>query len=103
MVRHKHRYHRAENRRGRAPGGCVRLAVRQDATHVEITVTDTGCGIPPQNLPFIFERFWQANRTAGGAGLGLAIVKGIVESHNGEISVESRPGHGTTFRLRLPG
>ena len=65
-------------------------------------MTDTGCGIPPQNLPFIFERFWQANRTAGGAGLGLAIVKGIVESHNGEISVESRPGHGTIFRLRLP-
>lgn len=83
-------------------GGCVRLAARQDPTHVEIIVADSGCGIPSENLSHIFERFWQANRTSGGAGLGLAIVKGIVESHNGEISVESRLGHGTTFRLRLP-
>jgi two-component system sensor histidine kinase BaeS len=65
-------------------------------------VQDTGCGIAPEHLPSIFTRFWQANDTIGGAGLGLAIVKGIVESHRGQIHVDSVPDVGTTFHLRLP-
>jgi PAS domain S-box-containing protein len=83
-------------------GGRVALIVRMTPGGVEIRVTDTGCGIAPEQLPLIFDRFWQANRGIDGAGLGLAIVKGIVESHNGTIGVESAPGQGTTFHVRLP-
>lgn len=83
-------------------GGQVRIATRQDGTDLEISVEDTGCGIAPDHVTSIFDRFWQADRTSGGAGLGLAIVKGIVESHGGHIRVESVPHVGTTFRVRLP-
>jgi signal transduction histidine kinase len=84
------------------PGGRIVLTARSGPEHVGISVRDTGCGIARENFGLIFDRFWQADRTAGGAGLGLAIVKGIVESHHGEIRVESEPGHGTTFFVRLP-
>lgn len=83
-------------------GGCVCVRARRRGAQVEIVVQDTGCGIATDALPSIFDRFWQANRTSGGAGLGLAIVKGIVESHGGEIAVESTEGHGTTFRILVP-
>ena len=83
-------------------GGRVLIGARQEPSHLDIVVEDTGCGIAPENLPSIFNRFWQANRTSGGAGLGLAIVKGIVESHHGQIHVESALNRGTTFRVRLP-
>ena len=83
-------------------GGRVCVRARQRSAHVEIVVRDTGCGIAAAALPSIFDRFWQANRTSGGAGLGLAIVKGIVESHGGEIAVESTEGHGTAFKILLP-
>jgi signal transduction histidine kinase len=66
-------------------------------------VRDTGRGIPPDHLPRVFDRFWQARKTEGqGAGLGLAIVKSIVEAHRGRIWVESAPGEGSTFYLTLP-
>src|SRR5688572_23000090 len=84
------------------PGGCVSVSAQTGPRAIELAVRDTGCGIAPENLSMIFDRFWQANRLTGGAGLGLAIVKGIIESHAGEISVESVPGAGTTFRVRLP-
>jgi PAS domain S-box-containing protein len=83
-------------------GGQVRIGTRRDGTDLEIIVDDTGCGIAPEHVTSIFDRFWQADRTSGGAGLGLAIVKGIVESHRGRIHVESAPGRGATFRVRLP-
>jgi signal transduction histidine kinase len=83
-------------------GGRVSLGVRPEPSHVELVVSDTGCGIEPAHLPAIFDQFWQADRTSGGAGLGLAIVKGIVEAHCGAVTVDSAPGRGTTFRLRLP-
>jgi PAS domain S-box-containing protein len=83
-------------------GGDVRIGTRRDGTDLEIVVDDTGCGIGPEHVASIFDRFWQADRTSGGAGLGLAIVKGIVESHGGQIDVESALGRGTTFRVRLP-
>ena len=83
-------------------GGRILLSASHSENSVDIIVRDTGSGIVPENLPLIFDRFWQANRASGGAGLGLAIVKGIVESHRGEISVASTLGQGTTFCVRLP-
>ena len=75
-------------------------------TTVEITVTDTGSGIPPEDLPHIFERFYQVDKSRAGkdrgAGLGLTIAKQIVEAHNGTINVESVKDLGTKFTVSLP-
>ena len=77
-------------------------ATASDAT-VEFSVRDTGPGIASEDLPHIFDRFWQAKKsTRSGVGLGLAIAKGIVESHGGGIRVESEPGHGSCFAFTLP-
>jgi signal transduction histidine kinase len=69
-------------------------------------VSDTGVGIAPADLPHIFDRFYRADRTrareTGGSGLGLAIVQRLVEAQGGQVSVESTPGQGTTFRIMLP-
>jgi PAS domain S-box-containing protein len=83
-------------------GGEVRLRARKDDLDLRISVEDTGAGIPEANLAKVFDRFWQADRVAGGAGLGLGIVKGIVDAHGGTVSVESKLGHGTTFHITLP-
>jgi len=84
-------------------GGRVAMAVAGGTGEVLITVSDTGPGIAPEDLPRIFDPYWQAGRTARlGAGLGLTIAKGIVEAHGGRIWVESRPGEGTTFTFTLP-
>jgi signal transduction histidine kinase len=71
-----------------------------------ITVADTGRGIPPEDMPHIFERFFRrsaktADRTAAGFGLGLSIVKWIVDSHGGRIEAKSEVGKGTEFTVRL--
>jgi len=74
-----------------------------DDDAVRFTVRDTGSGIPAENLPHLFDRFWQARTSARtGAGLGLAIVKGIVESHGGTVTVTSEPGKGTEFAFTIP-
>jgi two-component system, NtrC family, sensor kinase len=70
--------------------------------HVEIRVRDDGMGIPPEILPQIFEPFLTTKESGHGVGLGLAISRGIMERHNGHITVESEPGKGTTFILTLP-
>jgi signal transduction histidine kinase len=71
---------------------------------VEICVSDTGLGIPAEELPNVFDRFWRLDRGAPtGVGLGLAIAKGIVEAHDGTIAIQSQLGHGTSCTLWLPG
>jgi signal transduction histidine kinase len=87
-------------------GGSVELSVADGAGTVQITVRDSGAGIPPEQLPRIFEKFYQADNqgsaTQGGTGLGLAIAKQIVVAHGGTISVDSTVGLGTTFMLSMP-
>ncbi len=87
-------------------GGKVLIACRSVLERVVITVTDTGIGIPRDDLPRVFERFYRVDkarsRDLGGTGLGLSIVKHLVQSLGGQVAVESRPGHGTTFRVALP-
>lgn len=86
------------------PGGVITISVAEgEQGYVRFSVEDTGCGIPEVELHRVFDRYWQAKQTAHlGTGLGLAIAKGIVESHGGTMSLESRVGHGTTFSFTLP-
>jgi signal transduction histidine kinase len=87
-------------------GGEVHLAVDAADSGIQLEVRDSGAGIPPDQLPHIFEKFYQADnqRAAAtkGSGLGLAIAKGIIEAHGGAIHCESTPGVGTTFTVVLP-
>ncbi len=90
------------------PDGTVEVKATRDGDHVEIRISDSGQGIGPDFLPFVFEVFRQADgsttRRSGGLGLGLSICKTIVELHRGQISVESPgEGKGATFIVRLPG
>jgi heavy metal sensor kinase len=89
-----------------APGGSVALQFTADGLSAVATVSDTGIGIASEDIPHIFDRFWRADkarsREQGGAGLGLSIAQWIVEAHRGTIDVESEPGRGSSFRLRLP-
>ena len=88
-------------------GGNIRVGLEQVERHLELSVSDTGTGIAPDFLPYIFERFRQgdtaANRRHGGLGLGLAIVKNLVEAHGGSVRVKSEGiGEGATFIVALP-
>lgn len=88
------------------PGGQVTIDVQRLDGRVRVSVSDTGEGITPEDLPHVFERFYRGeksrSRSTGGAGLGLAIAKGIVEAHGGSIEVTSRAGEGSTFTFTLP-
>jgi signal transduction histidine kinase len=89
-------------------GGTIDLSLTDQDDAVSITVRDTGIGIAPGDLPHIFDRFWRADQARSrtgdrpGTGLGLAITKWIAEAHGGSITVQSRPGRGTIFTVRLP-
>jgi signal transduction histidine kinase len=87
-------------------GGCVTLSAATDADGVEVAVADTGTGIPPEDLPYVFERFWRGDksrsRAGGGSGLGLAIARQLVEMHGGHIRAASTPGQGSRFSFILP-
>ena len=88
-------------------GGRIAISLRADHTRATITVLDTGSGIAPDFLPYVFDRFRQADqgftRAHGGLGLGLAIVKHLTEMHGGEVIARSDgPGKGATFEVRLP-
>ena len=69
---------------------------------MQVSVSDTGAGIPAEILPQIFEPFFSTKDDENGVGLGLAVVYGIVNRHGGSIEVRSRPGEGTTFSVLLP-
>ena len=88
------------------PGGTVTVRGWQEEGHVYCQVEDTGPGIPPEDIPHVFERFWRGDRSrsreTGGTGLGLAITRKWVEAHRGRIWVESPPGEGTRFTFVLP-
>jgi PAS domain S-box-containing protein len=85
------------------PGGAIEVTVERGELCVAFTVADTGQGIAPEDLPRIFERYWQGQRSdRRGAGLGLWLCKGIVESHGGVLSAQSAPGQGSRFRFTLP-
>lgn len=87
-------------------GGTVTVQASTLPSGVKIDITDTGSGIPQEDLPFVFQRFYKADkaRTRGrsGTGLGLAIAKNIVEAHGGQLSVHSKIGEGTTFSCFIP-
>jgi heavy metal sensor kinase len=87
-------------------GGRVMVRVTSEADAAVLSVTDTGEGIAPEDLPHVFERFYRADKArshaAGRTGLGLAIVKAIVEAHGGTVRATSVPGQGSTFTVRLP-
>jgi PAS domain S-box-containing protein len=85
------------------PGGRITAGAASRDGEVVFWVKDTGAGITAEEMPHIFDRFWQARKTRrAGAGLGLQIVKGIIEAHGGRIWVESKVGVGTTFYFTLP-
>ena len=84
-------------------GGRIEVSVDADDEAVRISVSDTGPGIAPDQLPRLFDRYWQANTAdRRGVGLGLSIVKGIAAAHGGEVQVRTEEGAGTTFTLVLP-
>jgi signal transduction histidine kinase len=86
------------------PGGRIDLKASTRPGEILFSVADTGCGIPHDQLPHLFDIFWQGpgHDVYRGAGLGLSIVKGIVDAHGGQVWVESSPGEGTTFFFTLP-
>ena len=87
-------------------GGEVSVEVAERDGEAVLVVADSGVGIPGDDLPHIFERFWRGEqsraRHTGGAGIGLAIVRELVRAHDGRIDVESKPGEGSRFRVSLP-
>lgn len=83
-------------------GGELSVRLRGDQQQLQVDVGDTGVGIPADVLPQIFEPFFSTKQEESGVGLGLAVVYGIMKRHGGSIDVESEPGRGTTFHLRLP-
>jgi signal transduction histidine kinase len=90
-----------------SPGDRVTVTARAHDGQLEISIGDSGPGIPPDQLEQIFERFQRLDhsrsRNRGGSGLGLAIARAITEAHGGSIHAESGPGRGATFRIELPG
>ena len=87
-------------------GGKVTVSARQREKEIQVSVADTGEGIPAKDLPLIFERFYRVDRSrtrkTGGSGLGLTIAKRLVEAHGGTIDVQSEPGKGSTFTFTVP-
>lgn len=85
-----------------SPGGEVRVRSERRADRASVSVTDSGSGIPPENLRKVFEPFFTTKPAGKGTGLGLAICQKIIDSHRGRIDVASRVGHGSTFTFSIP-
>lgn len=88
--------------RAAGPGGRVDIVARRHRDHIEVEVSDTGPGVPPERWDEIFEPFVTTHRDSGGTGLGLPLSRSIAESHGGALTVTSTLGEGATFTLRLP-
>jgi signal transduction histidine kinase len=85
------------------PGGRIKVAASSEGHEVRVSVTDSGPGIPGEDLPRVFDAYWQAQKTASlGCGLGLKIARAIVQSHGGRMWAESPPGAGATFSFTVP-
>jgi signal transduction histidine kinase len=85
--------------------GTIRVTAVEEDHHLHVSVSDTGSGIPAEQLAHLFERYWDSptsNIRSRGAGLGLPIARGIVHAHNGRIWAESEPGQGSTIHFTLP-
>lgn len=82
--------------------GEIHIATRTEADMVTVTISDTGCGIPPEHIHRIFDPFFTTKEVGKGTGLGLNVAYNVIRKHNGTIAVESSPGKGTTFTIRLP-
>lgn len=91
-----------ENAARHAPGAALDVSARERRDAVEVAVADEGPGLAAGDKERVFEKFYRAGTTPGGAGLGLAICKAVVEAHGGTIRAEDRPGGGAVFRLTLP-
>lgn len=87
-------------------GGTVQATLDEDLDRYELTIVDTGIGIDPEDLPYVFERFYRAEksraRSQGGGGIGLTIVKRLVEAHGGTIAIQSQVGQGTSVHVHVP-
>ncbi len=84
------------------PGGVITISTRQEGEQVAIAIKDSGIGIEPEQMEQIFQPFYTTKSAVKGTGLGLSVSHGIVQNHQGEIRVESRPGQGATFTILLP-
>lgn len=82
--------------------GTILIKAEDEGAKIKVTVKDTGCGISPEDLPHIWERYYKGKRSETGTGLGLFICKFIIESHGGKIWVESEENKGTSFMFTLP-
>src|SRR5262249_13963380 len=86
-------------------GGKIKISIQPEGPLVILRVSDSGVGIPKEDQPYVFDKFYRSENVTGdfeGTGLGLAIVKSIVDQHEGRIWLESKEGQGTTFTVVLP-
>lgn len=83
-------------------GGTLTIGLHLHNNRVQLSVSDTGCGIAPEHIPKLFTPFFSTKEVGEGTGLGLTAVHGIIEEHQGSITVDSTPQKGTTFHIHLP-
>ncbi len=83
-------------------GGTLTIKVKTDNNYLVTYVSDTGCGIPKENISNIFDPFFTTKSDEKGTGLGLSVVYGIIQKHDGSIDIKSKAGEGTTFVIKFP-
>ena len=84
------------------PDGRISVSTEERDNHISITISDNGVGIPADVVQNIFNPFFTTREVGSGVGLGLSIAYRVIEGHNGNVDVQSEPGQGTTFTIRLP-